>query len=480
MRWPSPIIETVERAVAGAREGTPRVVAIEGEAGFGKTALIREVLGRLDGFRVLRAFGEESSRDERHQVLREWDLLPDPAPRHTLQAMRLLGGLVDGSEGPVALVLDDLHWIDPESVDALAALVQRAAGDRLLVVAGYRPSGQAHPAWRRLVGDAGVAETITLDGLAPDAAAALVGPDAPDGLAEALRVHTGGSPLHVLALLREHPVGELASLAARGELASPGRDEPATGRTGQLEGARLASSGSGGGPCGPSPRTMRLRGRPADRYRTPIQWRRPPTQDVHDHSFGSARRLGQAGGNRRIDFRDVDTGHPLDHFNLAMMSLDALRIEVRGIDDAAATDLDGLADRLEDLHRAARREDPSGTDARWRRVVDDAERLERKVARLKSSLNPLPPPPVTPPAPATRPAAATPRAPRAPKAPKPPAEHRGQRWVHIESDTVLHRVISGEARRTICGQTATPGMPDLSAEGGRRCPLCSIGDTEKR
>ncbi|ODU03668.1 MAG: hypothetical protein ABS81_13310 [Pseudonocardia sp. SCN 72-86] len=176
----------------------------------------------------------------------------------------------------------------------------------------------------------------------------------------------------------------------------------------------------------------------------------------------------------------MDTGHPLDHFNLAMMSLDALGIEVRDIKDAAGADLDGLTDRLEDLHRAARREDPSGTDARWRRVVDDAERLERKVARLKSSLNPLPPPPVTPPAPATRPAAAGPKAPRAPKTPKSPAEHRGQRWVHIDSDTVLHRVISGEARRTICGQTSTPGMPDLSAEGGRRCPLCSIGDTEKR
>jgi len=179
----------------------------------------------------------------------------------------------------------------------------------------------------------------------------------------------------------------------------------------------------------------------------------------------------------------VDTGHterrPLDHFDVAMKSLDALGIEVRGIENAADADLDGLTDRLEDLHRAARSEDPSGTDARWRRVVDDAEKLERRVARLRRSLNPVPAPATTP-APATRPAAATPKAPRAPKAPKPPSEHHGQRWVQIEADTLLHRVISGQARRTICGRAATPGMPDLTAEPGRRCPLCSIGDTEKR
>ena len=162
-----------------------------------------------------------------------------------------------------------------------------------------------------------------------------------------------------------------------------------------------------------------------------------------------------------------------------MKSLDALGIEVRGIENAADADLDGLTDRLEDLHRAARSEDPSGTDARWRRVVDDAEKLERRVARLRRSLNPVPAPATTP-APATRPAAATPKAPRAPKAPKPPSEHHGQRWVQIEADTLLHRVISGQARRTICGRAATPGMPDLTAEPGRRFFFYDTATTEKR
>ncbi|MGD9988558.1 hypothetical protein [Pseudonocardia sp.] len=175
----------------------------------------------------------------------------------------------------------------------------------------------------------------------------------------------------------------------------------------------------------------------------------------------------------------MDTGHPLDHFNLAIRSLDALTVEVRGIQDAADADLDGLTDRLEDLHRAARSEDPSGTDARWRRVVEDAEKLERRVARLRRSLNPAPPPAVVP-APATRPTVSTPKAPRAPKVPKPPAEHHGQRWIRIESDALLHRVISGQARRTICGRAATPGMADLTDGPGRRCPLCTIGDTGRR
>ena len=45
----------------------------------------------------------------------------------------------DSLTGPVALLVDDLQWIDPDSAAALAALVQRAAGDRLLVATAYRP-----------------------------------------------------------------------------------------------------------------------------------------------------------------------------------------------------------------------------------------------------------------------------------------------------------------------------------------------------
>ncbi|GAY12958.1 hypothetical protein TOK_1511 [Pseudonocardia sp. N23] len=157
--------------------------------------------------------------------------------------------------------------------------------------------------------------------------------------------------------------------------------------------------------------------------------------------------------------------------------MDALTSEVRGLgpEPDEGTDLTGISDRIEALHRTARRENPTGTEARWRRVADDADKLARRVARLqRTPVDPTPAP--ARPAPAATPARTTRRA----STPRPPAEPHGQRWVRAEPDATLHRVISGQARRTICGQPTTPGLPDLSADPGRRCPLCSIGDPNGR
>jgi len=226
MRWPDGALALIDGAIAAARGGEPAVVSIEGEAGYGKSALLRELTRRLDGFHVLRAAGEESAQDDRLQLLRDWDAVPEgaPVPGHTLQAARMLGDVVDRLQltGPVALLVDDLQWIDPDSAGALAALVQRAAGDRLFVAAAYRPLERRHAAWHRVVDAEG--RVIRLDGLDAAAVAELVGslaPDAPPPLAERLREYTAGNPLHIRALLREHPASELAALAARGELPAP-------------------------------------------------------------------------------------------------------------------------------------------------------------------------------------------------------------------------------------------------------------------
>ena len=100
--------------------------------------------------------------------------------------------------------------------------MQRAAGDRLLVATAYRPLERRHAAWQRIVDAEG--RVIRLEGLDAAAVAELVrslAPDAPEPLAERLREHTAGNPLHIRALLREHPAPELAALAARGELPAP-------------------------------------------------------------------------------------------------------------------------------------------------------------------------------------------------------------------------------------------------------------------
>src|SRR5690349_18418532 len=221
--WPAATLDAMDAAIHAARSGERALLGVEGDAGFGKSTLLQAAVAKLNGFQVLRAFGEQDARDERYQLLHEWDALPAgaPIPQHTLQAVRLLAQVVDRLEqtGPVALVLDDLQWIDPESVDALTALVRRAAGVRLLVLAAYRPLGSRHPAWRQLIGP--VLRLAGLDGPAAAALVAALDPAAPAALAEQLRVHTGGSPLHMRALLQEHPTRELVVLAARGELPAP-------------------------------------------------------------------------------------------------------------------------------------------------------------------------------------------------------------------------------------------------------------------
>ena len=48
-----------------------------------------------------------------------------------------LGALA--ADPPMALLLEDLHWADPSSVNLLRHLGQRVVGQRLLVVGTYRP-----------------------------------------------------------------------------------------------------------------------------------------------------------------------------------------------------------------------------------------------------------------------------------------------------------------------------------------------------
>src|SRR6185295_10270655 len=49
-----------------------------------------------------------------------------------------LGALT--SAGPVALLLEDLHWSDPSSIDLLRHLAPRAGEQRLLLIGTLRPA----------------------------------------------------------------------------------------------------------------------------------------------------------------------------------------------------------------------------------------------------------------------------------------------------------------------------------------------------
>lgn len=215
--------ERVAEAIALADAGTPTVLDIEGDAGFGKTHLARRIAQRFPAGSVLRATAYEDTQRDPLSLIEQLGVDTAGLSPNALSASRAVGARLDAvrGEGLLVVILDDLHWADPESIDAVGVLMERMAGDRLLIVAGHRPQGARHARWVARLDDAPSVVRLALTGLDDDATLALLrraDPAADPGLARALRQHTGGSPLFLRSLLHEHPAAELQILADRGEL----------------------------------------------------------------------------------------------------------------------------------------------------------------------------------------------------------------------------------------------------------------------
>ncbi|MGH7582422.1 MAG: AAA family ATPase [Gemmatimonadales bacterium] len=127
--------------------------------------------------------------------------LTDPVERRRSRVSAvhdLLMAVTDA--GPLCLVLDDIHWWDAESRDAIADVVDPIKDRPLLLVTASRPGSPVI---------AGASEEIVLTPLTADEIAALVTSlgEASDGqsvaaLSRALRSATDGVPLFVLEALR--------------------------------------------------------------------------------------------------------------------------------------------------------------------------------------------------------------------------------------------------------------------------------------
>ena len=66
-----------------------------------------------------------------------------------LDSLEVLVQLVQrmASRGPVVFAVEDLHWVDPSTLEFLTLLVERLAGERVLAIFTYRPefSVRWHP-----------------------------------------------------------------------------------------------------------------------------------------------------------------------------------------------------------------------------------------------------------------------------------------------------------------------------------------------
>ena len=108
-------LAAIAAAAAAAVESRPRVVWISGEAGTGKTQLLRKALRDLPaGFLVVEAEADELAHDVAFDLAGQLGVgqvtAAFPAGLALLERWSRLQ-----TDGPVAVAVEDLHWADPDS-----------------------------------------------------------------------------------------------------------------------------------------------------------------------------------------------------------------------------------------------------------------------------------------------------------------------------------------------------------------------------
>lgn len=230
-------LAALEEAFAQAASGAGRAVALVGEAGAGKSRILREFLSRIGGaariiqgrctrwredaaFHPLRPMlrrtlgrGEDAFPLERRDAgagdEEAIDALLDPARLGkawaaldpAIRGRRMIAAAAEtllsaAASGPAVLVLDDLHWTDPETERVIGSVLERIGSAPVLLLLGWRPDRA--PSWA----DGGTLTVVPVQPLsAEDArtlAAELLGPGAGEAASRAAE-RGAGNPLFIEA-----------------------------------------------------------------------------------------------------------------------------------------------------------------------------------------------------------------------------------------------------------------------------------------
>ncbi|MEU7416492.1 helix-turn-helix transcriptional regulator [Streptomyces antibioticus] len=268
----------------GDADARPAVLDVSGEAGIGKSRFVHELCRRAArlGAGVLRGRATEYERHIPFQPFTDAFADLDPAVRASFpaaaEAAPVLTGAPRGADrfglhrataallahaatDPLVMVLDDMHWADPASLELLDHLVRHPPRARVLLVVARRARQSPAPLTATLVRgtDTGAVHRTVLGPLAER--------DCVEGLTaglptdQAIRLFTAseGNPLYLLALLQAHREGASVSrlsttglgallldeltpltapqrrlvetVAALGDHATPALLAPVTGRT---------------------------------------------------------------------------------------------------------------------------------------------------------------------------------------------------------------------------------------------------------
>jgi predicted ATPase len=158
-----PVLIDLSRLLREAEKGAGRLVFLGGEAGIGKTVVVRRFREMVqDSVRFLHGACDPVSTarplapllDLAEQLDRpDWrDALETVGQRD--QVFRALVADLASARKPPLVVLEDLHWADDATLDLLRFLARRVEGTRALIVATYRDDevGDRHPL-RVVLGD---------------------------------------------------------------------------------------------------------------------------------------------------------------------------------------------------------------------------------------------------------------------------------------------------------------------------------------
>jgi DNA-binding CsgD family transcriptional regulator len=210
----------IESVLAAARQGSSAVLVLRGEAGIGKTALLEHAAASARAMRVVRTRGIQTESELPFAGLLELlrpllgnlDRLPERQADALKGALALEAAAEDdsfavfagtlnllaaaGEDEPLLLLIDDAHWLDHGSAEALAFATRRLGDERVAVLWAIRDGEPAAVSTEGL-------EEIILSGIDTEAAVELVAATGARVAPEAARnlaTLTNGNPLALLEL----------------------------------------------------------------------------------------------------------------------------------------------------------------------------------------------------------------------------------------------------------------------------------------
>jgi DNA-binding SARP family transcriptional activator len=219
-------LDTIEEALSAAANGIGGIVSIEGEAGIGKSRLAEEAVRRARDAGFVTSW--TSCLDEiGTPILWPWDEAlanlgqpatvaaqtedTDPDAARFKRVVAVLSALTAASQTtPILLVIDDLQWADPASLQALRILATRQHRARLVVIVTVRrPDETEHPSVYDLLTDLSRqrhVHRVRLAGLAQSEVATLIddlaGEPVELAMAQTVSDRTAGNPFFVSELVR--------------------------------------------------------------------------------------------------------------------------------------------------------------------------------------------------------------------------------------------------------------------------------------